>query len=47
LTSEWTFKGRDGMPWTAIASIEPVAGTKDQYTARLTMARQEGASAAR
>lgn len=47
LTSDWTFKGRDGMPWTATASIEPVAGTKDQYTARLTMARQEGASAAR
>jgi putative intracellular protease/amidase len=47
LTSNWTFTGRDGKPWSASASIEPVAGTNDQYTARLTMARLEGASAAR
>ena len=46
-SSDWTFKGRDGMPWTASASVEPIAGAKGQYTARLTMARQEGASAGR
>jgi putative intracellular protease/amidase len=46
-TSDWTFTGRDGRPWTATASIEPIAGTKDQFTARLSMARQEGVSAAR
>ena len=46
-TSDWTFIGRDGKRWTASASVEPIAGTQDQYTAHLTMARQEGASAAR
>jgi putative intracellular protease/amidase len=46
-TSDWTFTGRDGMRWTASASVEPIAGTPDQYTARLTMARQQGTSAAR
>jgi putative intracellular protease/amidase len=47
LASDWSFTGRDGKPWVASASIEPVAGAKGQYLARLTMSRHDATTAAR
>jgi hypothetical protein len=38
-SSEWKFSGRDGRPWTGTVRVEPVAGKRGEYTARLTIAR--------
>lgn len=38
-TSDWTFRGRDGRPWTGTFRIEPVPGAAHEYTARVTIAR--------
>jgi len=35
----WKFTARDGRPWTAILTIQPVSGAKKEYTAKLTVAR--------
>lgn len=47
LASAWTFTGRDGKPWSGALSLEPVGGRQGVWTARLTMARDGSASAAR
>jgi putative intracellular protease/amidase/DNA-directed RNA polymerase subunit RPC12/RpoP len=37
--SDWTFKDRDGKPWSGAVTLEPVQGEAHQFTARVKIAR--------
>jgi hypothetical protein len=39
MTSDWTFNGRDGKPWTGTLKVEGTPGKDHEYTASLTIAR--------
>jgi putative intracellular protease/amidase/DNA-directed RNA polymerase subunit RPC12/RpoP len=39
LISDWRFSGRDGRPWTGTLKLDPVPGTRSQYTAEVKIAR--------
>lgn len=39
LKTDWSLAGRDGKPWNATLTVEPVAGEARTYQARLTLAR--------
>lgn len=39
LSSDWTFTGRDGKPWTGTVKVEPVAGKRGEYVVKFAIAR--------
>ena len=39
ISSDWSFKGREGEPWRGTLTVEPVAGETGHYTAKLSIER--------